>query len=100
MGIVMVRGVFQRPQRHAMQRSQKLVILGKLHAKLFGNLFFGRRAIELVPQLALDLFDLPCLTAQVTWTPVTIAEAVQNGATNAELSIRLELSILSGIKFL
>src|SRR5581483_9432952 len=44
--------------------------------------------------MSLRRFDSPRLTTQATRTPIEIAQAVEDSATNPELRVRLELYVL------
>ncbi len=51
-------------------------------------------------QIAVGLFDAASLAAQMPRAPVHFAEAVQDGAANAELGVGFQLHVLAGIEFL
>ena len=68
------------------------------HLQFGGDLLLDRRTTETLGEGANRLFDGAALAAQLARTPVQGAQRIEDGATDAELGIALELDLLGVIE--
>ena len=68
------------------------------HAQFRRDFVFGGSAAQLQAELAVGFFDLARLAPQFARTPVHFAQAVEDGAADAELGVGTELHVLGAVK--
>ena len=64
-----------------------------------GQFGFGGDAAKLRGEFPAGVFDAARLAAEISRTPIHLAQAIENGTANAEAGVGLELDISGGIKF-
>src|SRR5579875_1247069 len=88
---------FEAAQLEAAQFAEELLELLQLHAQLGGDFFVAGGAAEGGVQAGMGLLDAARLAAQLARAPIEGAQAVENGAANAEFGVRGQGDVFAGV---
>src|SRR5208283_2555428 len=68
--------------------------------QLGGYLRTRRKVAELASEFAARLFKSTCLLPQISWTPIQLAQIIQNGTANAISRVGKKLHVFLRIEFI